>query len=84
MLFCIGKDNFNLTLTWMKNFATLLITNGYFAVDTFFLLSGVLVSFCFLKEVDKLNGKITPRFMIKYYLHRYWVCELRSKNKKIF
>ena len=48
-----------------------IITKGIFAVDTFFLLSGLLTSYSFLKEANKAK-RIKISFMIKYYVHRYW------------
>ncbi|KAH9525823.1 Nose resistant to fluoxetine protein 6 [Bulinus truncatus] len=46
------------------------IINAPFAVDTFFMLSGCLVSFLFLRSVQK-TGKLTCKHMILYYVHRY-------------
>ncbi|EDS30955.1 conserved hypothetical protein [Culex quinquefasciatus] len=47
--------------------SSILFTSGYLAVDTFLALSGMLVAFNILNELDK-NGKINP---LKMYLHRY-------------
>lgn len=44
------------------------ITNGSVAVDTFFLISGLLVSFLLLRELDNNKGKFNIGF---YFLHRY-------------
>eukprot|EP00111_Clytia_hemisphaerica_P007343 TCONS_00021359-protein len=44
------------------------ITNAHVSVDTFFLLSGLLVGYLTLKQMDKTKGKINiPMF----YLHRF-------------
>ncbi|XP_068083089.1 nose resistant to fluoxetine protein 6 [Anabrus simplex] len=43
------------------------ITNASFAVDTFFVLSGLLVAYTFLQKVPKTNSFNVPM----YYLHRY-------------
>jgi len=40
-----------------------------FSVDSFFLLSGFLLAYLFLKEADKKNGKIS---WIYFYVHRLW------------
>ncbi|CAF0840673.1 unnamed protein product [Brachionus calyciflorus] len=52
-----------------KQFFFMMILNGILAVDTFFLLSGLLTSYLFMKET--IRTKITPKFMFKYYIHRY-------------
>lgn len=44
------------------------IANGTVAVDTFFLMSGLLVSFLLLRELDRAKGKFNIGL---YYLHRY-------------
>jgi peptidoglycan/LPS O-acetylase OafA/YrhL len=44
------------------------ITNGLFAVDTFFLLSGLLVAFTQLRQLDQNNGVFNLK---RFYLHRY-------------
>ena len=44
------------------------VSNAFVSVDTFFLLSGLLVSYLTLKELDRNKGKINiPLF----YIHRY-------------
>ncbi|XP_067000177.2 nose resistant to fluoxetine protein 6 [Anabrus simplex] len=43
------------------------ITNATLSVDTFFLLSGLLVAYVFFKQVPKTNSFNVPL----YYLHRY-------------
>ncbi|XP_032794832.2 nose resistant to fluoxetine protein 6 [Daphnia magna] len=44
------------------------LANGTVSVDTFFLMSGLLVSFLLLRELDRNNGKFNVGL---YYLHRY-------------
>ncbi|XP_039271604.2 nose resistant to fluoxetine protein 6-like [Styela clava] len=44
------------------------ISNSTFSVDTFFFLSGLLVAYLGLREMDKRNGKINVPLM---YLSRY-------------
>ncbi|XP_022325908.1 O-acyltransferase like protein-like [Crassostrea virginica] len=49
------------------------IMNAFVSVDSFFLLSGLLVSYLLLKELKRNDGKISwCRFMAKFYFHRYW------------
>ncbi|GBM80809.1 Nose resistant to fluoxetine protein 6 [Araneus ventricosus] len=45
-----------------------IILNGFFSVDTFFLLSGFLVAYLFFKQADKLDGKFP---WLLFYVHRY-------------
>ncbi|KXJ75069.1 hypothetical protein RP20_CCG012371 [Aedes albopictus] len=47
--------------------SALLFVSGFLAVDTFFVLSGILVTWTLLKELTK-NGRIN---FTKFYLHRY-------------
>ena len=44
------------------------ITNGFFSVDSFFFLSGVLVAYLTLREMERRKGRFP---VITYYLHRY-------------
>eukprot|EP00795_Rhopilema_esculentum_P001639 gene1639-16106_t len=52
------------------------VANAYVSVDTFFLLSGLLVSYLCLKRFDKYDGSsflryFSKKFMPQYYLHRF-------------
>ncbi|CAL1546666.1 unnamed protein product [Lymnaea stagnalis] len=63
---------FGNTLTFVdmtKWWTIQVIFNGTFSVDTFFLLSGCLVSFLFLREVNK-SGGLKATQVIMYYTHR--------------
>ncbi|KAK7866350.1 hypothetical protein R5R35_003277 [Gryllus longicercus] len=52
---------------FIESFKRLVITNGSLSVDSFFVMSGLLLSFLFLKEVERTN-----RFdVVKFYVHRY-------------
>ena len=44
------------------------IVNGYFSVDSFFFLSGTLVAYLTLREMERKKGRFP---VITYYLHRY-------------
>lgn len=57
---------------WKQRFSFQIIANALFSVDSFFMLSGLLTSFLFLKEAAKKGGKITMPVMIYYYVHRFW------------
>ncbi|KAK6962032.1 nose resistant to fluoxetine protein 6, partial [Biomphalaria glabrata] len=47
-----------------------LFCNAPFAVDSFFLLSGCLVSYIFITKIKGI-GYLTASHMIQYYSHRY-------------
>ncbi|XP_071103106.1 O-acyltransferase like protein-like isoform X1 [Haliotis cracherodii] len=60
------------------------IINCTFAADTFFILSGTLLSYNFLRGINKKTAagekfKVTPKLIILFYLHRIvriWPCYL--------
>ncbi|XP_060069287.1 nose resistant to fluoxetine protein 6-like [Ylistrum balloti] len=45
------------------------IMNALVSVDTFFALSGLLVSYLFMREMDKTKGKMN---WAMFYFHRFW------------
>ncbi len=51
-----------------SSYAFQVIMNAVPSVDTFFLLSGCLLAYLTLKELDKTKGKLN---WIMYYVHRY-------------
>jgi peptidoglycan/LPS O-acetylase OafA/YrhL len=64
-----GGQTINMTYfwDWYQNYSSMLILSGSVAVDTFFLLSGFLVTRSVLKELDKRKTLNVPYI----YLHRY-------------
>lgn len=49
------------------------ILNAFVSVDSFFLLSGLLVSYLLLKKLRRNEGNIKwLPFIAKFYIHRYW------------
>ena len=54
--------------TIVKRFTFQPILNGTFSVDSFFFLSGLLVAYLALKEIQE-KGKLS---WVYYFLHRYW------------
>ncbi|XP_028514784.1 nose resistant to fluoxetine protein 6-like [Exaiptasia diaphana] len=53
----------------MHRFSFQAIRNGTFSVDSFFFLSGLLVSYIGLRRMGKNNGRLP---LLHFYLHRYW------------
>ncbi|XP_065182327.1 nose resistant to fluoxetine protein 6-like [Sycon ciliatum] len=53
----------------LERFTFQTVSNAFFAVDTFFFLSGLLVMYLSLKQLDNHHGKM-PWF--KFYFHRVW------------
>ncbi|XP_071944620.1 O-acyltransferase like protein-like [Antedon mediterranea] len=45
------------------------IVNATFSVDTFFVLSGLLLTYLTLKHLKKTNGRIN---WLLFYFHRFW------------
>ncbi|XP_055842470.1 nose resistant to fluoxetine protein 6-like [Episyrphus balteatus] len=60
--------NLSYVLTWANNFTSMPIIMGTLSVDSFFFLSGLLVAWLVLKELDRTRGKLNIGMM---YLHRY-------------
>ncbi|KAK0160135.1 hypothetical protein PV328_007572 [Microctonus aethiopoides] len=59
--------NFADLLPWLSSWSALGVLVAPFAVDTFFVMSGFLTAYLFMKEMTK-RRKFNP---IIYYLHRY-------------
>ncbi len=45
------------------------IVNDYVSVDTFFLMSGLLVAYSLLRDLDRKGGRLG---LTRFYLHRYF------------
>ncbi|XP_045202055.2 nose resistant to fluoxetine protein 6-like [Mercenaria mercenaria] len=54
-----------------KRFTFQAIMNASFSVDTFFVLSGLLVSYLSLREMKKRGGALKFNWLL-FYFHRYW------------
>ncbi|XP_054707716.1 nose resistant to fluoxetine protein 6-like isoform X2 [Uloborus diversus] len=52
-----------------KGFVAQVFANGTLAVDTFYLISGVLVAYVVLKGLEKTSGKLP---LLWFYFHRYF------------
>ena len=53
--------------TYPQRFSFQVIMNGFFSVDIFFVLSGLLMSYLSIKEMERRKGKFPFLF---YYVHR--------------
>ena len=54
-------------INFVPRFSAQAVLNGFFSVDSFFFLSGVLVSYLTFREMARRNGKFP---FVTYYLHR--------------
>ena len=63
-----GVDNPTHLKSTLSRFSFQAIGNGFFAVDTFFLLSGLLVAYLSMCQMKRKNGRFP---FLAYYLHRY-------------
>ena len=63
-----GVDNFTHLRSTLSRFSFQSIGNGFFAVDTFFVLSGLLVAYLSMRQMKRKNGRFP---FLTYYLHRY-------------
>ena len=64
------SSNVLTAMTWTRNIVLQFIYNAEFSVDTFFVLSGLLTTVLFVRQVEK-DKKLSPRLMFLYYIHRY-------------
>ncbi|XP_050389477.1 nose resistant to fluoxetine protein 6 isoform X2 [Patella vulgata] len=71
LVFAIGNlENFATYFPpLLKRFTFQAISNATVSVDTFFTLSGLLISYLTLKELKKTEGKLN---WFMFYFHRYW------------
>ncbi|KAG8173883.1 hypothetical protein JTE90_020463, partial [Oedothorax gibbosus] len=55
-------------LPMVDNYPFQIIFNGFYAVDSFFLLSGFLLAYIFFEAASKNDGKVP---WLYFYIHRY-------------
>ncbi|XP_070576031.1 nose resistant to fluoxetine protein 6-like [Ptychodera flava] len=65
----VPLDNYITGSSILKDFTFQVINNAFFSVDTFFFLSGLLVTYLAMDTLERTNGRL-PWF--KFYFHRYW------------
>ncbi|XP_066935837.1 O-acyltransferase like protein-like [Clytia hemisphaerica] len=63
-------DNPLQILKILNRFSFMVVSNAYVSVDTFFLLSGVLVAYLTFRRMDAKNG-YPVKLILMGYLHRY-------------
>ena len=63
-----GLDNIYRLKSTLSRFSFQAIGNAYFAVDSFFVLSGLLVAYLTMRQMKRKNGRFP---FLTYYLHRY-------------
>lgn len=68
----VVKNPLTLLGSVASRFSTQPIVNAYFAVDTFFVLSGFLVMYLSLRELSRTKTKLSSIswFLLKFYVHR--------------
>ncbi|XP_028392817.1 nose resistant to fluoxetine protein 6-like isoform X2 [Dendronephthya gigantea] len=52
-----------------KKLSVMPVINAYYAVDSFFFLSGLLVAYTCLRKIAKNDGKFN---WVLFYVHRFW------------
>ena len=63
-----GLDNITHLVTTMSRFSFQPLCNAFFAVDTFFVMSGLLVTYLSMRQMKRKKGRFP---FLTYYLHRY-------------
>ena len=64
----VGAQNLGDLKDILSRFTFQVINNGFFSVDSFFFLSGLLVAYLTLREMKRKKGSFP---FLMYYLHRY-------------
>ncbi|XP_001955420.3 nose resistant to fluoxetine protein 6 [Drosophila ananassae] len=68
-MYCLISPNINFTyaISWLEKPMGSFFQHGYFSVDTFLFIGGLLVSMTALRTMEKTKGKLNVPMM---YLHR--------------
>ncbi len=61
-------DNITHLISTMSRFSFQPLCNAFFAVDTFFVMSGLLVTYLSMRQMKRKKGRFP---FLTYYLHRY-------------
>ncbi|KAJ8042519.1 Nose resistant to fluoxetine protein 6 [Holothuria leucospilota] len=57
--------------SWLQRYNFMTIANAYFSVDSFFVLSGFLVTYLTLNQMKRKQGFTWFHWLV-FYFHRYW------------
>ena len=69
-IFIAATSNYDTLMDILTQPSYIVVYGAFYAVDTFFWLSGLLMAYLFIIEVNKKN-KFTPGNLGLFYLHRY-------------
>lgn len=58
--------------TWQNDWTFQVIANATVSVDSFFVLSGLLSTYLFFRELQRLGGSLRKINWFMFYAHRYW------------
>ncbi|XP_064616859.1 LOW QUALITY PROTEIN: nose resistant to fluoxetine protein 6-like [Liolophura sinensis] len=67
----VTKNVASLFQALIPRWSFLAIMNGTYSVDSFFFLSGLLVTYLCMKEMDKKKGNLKINWAM-FYFHRFW------------
>ncbi|XP_069136396.1 nose resistant to fluoxetine protein 6-like [Argopecten irradians] len=65
----VGAENLAKAGVLTQRVTFFVILNGNYAVDSFFVISGLLVTYVYFRNIRKNNGKVN---WFLFYFHRYW------------
>ena len=79
--FTLVSGNPTYSFTWIYRLSFQAVVNASVSVDTFFVLSGLLAAYVFLRDFEKRNTTLRQflRDLPKLFAHRY----IRSSNNTI-
>ncbi|XP_033763774.1 nose resistant to fluoxetine protein 6-like [Pecten maximus] len=69
LIFGVYANPLSFMSQMLQRLSFMAITNALLSVDTFFTLSGLLVSYMFMKEMKRERGRIN---WFMFYFHRFW------------
>ncbi|KAH8278496.1 hypothetical protein KR018_004092, partial [Drosophila ironensis] len=73
-MYCLISPNINFiyAISWMEKPVASFFQHGYFSVDTFLFIGGLLVSMTALRTMEKTKGKLNVPMMYLHRLIRIW------------
>uniref|UniRef100_A0A1I8F1A6 Acyl_transf_3 domain-containing protein n=1 Tax=Macrostomum lignano TaxID=282301 RepID=A0A1I8F1A6_9PLAT len=57
---------------WQNDWTFQVIANATVSVDSFFVLSGLLSTYLFFRELQRMGGGLRKINWLMFYVHRYW------------